>query len=211
MHEEVLPDSQRRALAVLTQTGLLDRFYLAGGTAVALHLGHRMSVDYDLFTAGDTAAVEIIEALGRHPGVRIDRQSAAITQGMIGEVAYAFVRYPYPLLEPLQAGPGQLRVAGTLDLACMKVLAVSQRGTRKDFVDFHFLLRQCHSLDEVLAAVPRKYPDLDMDAVHLLRGLTYFTDAEPQPMPRMLVPFDWTACKRDLTTQAAALARRALL
>jgi hypothetical protein len=189
----------------------LSRFYLAGGTAVALHLGHRLSIDYDLFSPDDIRTAEVVEVLGRHPQVGIDRQSAAIIQGMIGEVAYAFVRYPYGLLDPLCNGPGRLRVAGTLDLACMKLLAVSQRGTRKDFVDFHFLVHQCHPLEEVLAAIPRKYPDLDMDVVHLLRGLTYFADAEPQPMPRMLVPFDWNACKRDLTAQATALARRTLL
>lgn len=208
MHEEIFPENQRNALALLKGTGLLPSFYLAGGTAVALHLGHRQSIDFDFFSEKKIDTPKLIEALNTIPDIEIDTEGPIIVQGNIAGVSFSFIEYAYPLLQQTIDGPSELSVADLMDLGCMKVIAISQRGSRKDFIDLYYLLKDKLRLYDILETIPLKFRKVKIDPIHLLRSLTYFVDAEKQPMPYMLKTFDWEACKRILTNHAIAVTQK---
>ena len=88
-----------------------------------------------------------------------------------------------------------LRLADVTDIAAMKINAITNRGTRKDFIDLYFLLQQFHFAD-LMQFYQRKYPDANPALA--LRSMVYFVDAEVQPLPKMLVPFDWEECKQEI-------------
>ena len=87
----------------------------------------------------------------------------------------------------------------------MKLLAVTNRGSRKDFVDLYTILRSGPVLKDYLDLLPKKYGKGRLNAYQVLLGLTYFEDAEEEPMPRMLEPFDWEDCKAFFVREAGAL------
>ncbi|MBI4606463.1 MAG: nucleotidyl transferase AbiEii/AbiGii toxin family protein [Planctomycetes bacterium] len=208
MHDEILTDRQRNGLEVLRRTGLVSRFYLVGGTATALHLGHRLSIDFDLFTDQEFEPGEIIAQLQSTLPLEVRRQSPATLHSVLNGVQLTFLRYPYPLLDPLLDGPSGLRVAQTRDLLAMKVVAVAQRGTRKDFIDLYFLCRAGRTLEEGLELLPRKYLGAKFDLYHVVNSLQYFTDAEKQPLPAMLAAFSWEECKTFFLESVPPLARK---
>ena len=209
MHEEILTDDQRVALALLAELGVLRRTYLVGGTATALHAGHRLSIDFDLFSADPPDSAELAEKLRSGPlPLTILLNKPNTLQGELNNVKFAFVQYPYPLIAPTHEGPNGMVVAGVEDLVAMKLVAISQRGSRKDFIDFYFLTTRWTPLEEVFALLPRKFAGVAFEPFHLIRALQYFDDAERQAMPRMLVPFEWEECKAHFRRVVPPLARK---
>jgi len=200
IHAEVLPDEQVACLRGLAPVATGMGFYLAGGTALALHLGHRRSVDFDWFApCFPCQPVDLRESLAAH-GIALEPTALAeqTVHGRIGGVKVSFLEFRPPLLEPLVEWPDvSCRLASCADLAAMKLLAVTQRGTKKDFVDVHALSRRM-PLARMLECYQRRFGVTDTSRV--LAGLCFFDDAEAEPMPVMLVPLDWETVKRDLRT-----------
>ena len=176
---------------------------LVGGTSFALQLGHRISVDLDLFGAWPAEA-DLLSALRR---IGITRKSSGTPNGKmqffyVDDIKVDCVTYDmFPWLEDCRE-EGGIRLAGVKDIAAMKINAITNRGTRKDFVDLAFLLR-AHSLAELFGWYEKKYPE--SDPALAVRSLSYFVDAELQPMPRMLVPFDWDAEKSRIRSAVRSL------
>jgi Nucleotidyl transferase AbiEii toxin, Type IV TA system len=193
VRDEILAPAQRDVLRALAPTARGLDLYLGGGTAVALHLGHRRSIDFDWFTEGSTLDVErTIERLTALGDFTLDQREQGTVIGSIRGVRVACFEYRYPLLEPLVVETSwDLRLASLLDLSAMKLLAIAQRGSRKDFVDVHVLLDAGLPLPAMLDAFQRKFGAASRMSV--LRGLVYFDDAEREPLPDMLVPLDWRA------------------
>lgn len=166
---------------------------LVGGTALALQLGHRISVDLDIFGKWDYS----LDLLGKFSAIGSTNKESGTPDGKmaffyIDDIKVDCVAYDmYEWLEPPIEEDG-IRLAGIKDIGAMKVNAIVNRGTRKDFVDMARLL-QDNSLDEILLWYRAKYPDANLALA--LRSLSYFVDAETMPMPRMLVPFDWNDAK----------------
>jgi hypothetical protein len=133
-----LPPPQLRALDRLKSVRGIDRFYLAGGAAIAVHLHHRVSNDIDLF-GPMRASFAPFQALARPPSrdVKVVTIGDATLHMEIAGVPVDVVRYPYPLLEEPQAGPAGFLVAGLLDLATNKLAAIAKRGLLRDFWDLH--------------------------------------------------------------------------
>ncbi|MDD3927580.1 MAG: nucleotidyl transferase AbiEii/AbiGii toxin family protein [bacterium] len=175
-------------------------FYLAGGTAVALQLGHRMSKDLDWFTQEP-----LQDPLALAQSIReneIAFTTAAVSRGTlhgaISGVRVSFLHYGYRLLKPLSYSPDNVcRLASLDDLACMKLSAVAQRGSKKDFVDIYALGMQHRPLAEMLELYGEKYDIKDI--AHLLYALTYFDDADKERLPKMLWPVRWSEIKREIT------------
>lgn len=105
------------------------------------------------------------------------------------------ISYDYPLLQPLSVCKHGAKLAHTDDIACMKLSAIGSRGSRKDFVDLHFLISRFRSLEEYLGLYRRKYQNRDIG--HVLRSVVYFEDAEAEPDILTVQPFDWQGMKRD--------------
>ncbi len=207
-HDEIMPPEQGRLLRSLGP--LADRlgYYMAGGTAVGLHLGHRRSLDFDWFAERPATQPRDVSAALRDAGMTFDvkNTSDSLVDGHIDEIKTTFIHYPYPLLAPPDRWDDfGCSIASLTDLSCMKLWAVANRGSRKDFIDVYALLRHGASLPEVLQLYRQKFAV--RDTMPILYGLAYFEDAEKQPMPEMLIPEDWNGMKSAIQQWTRAAAR----
>ena len=199
IHFEVLPEVQRRVLGQLGPVVDKDGFYLAGGTAIALQLGHRRSIDFDWFT--DQSFDDPHHYAGRlrrrEPAWKLEKAAPGTLHGTVDGVKVSFLYYQYPQIEERVAiSDHSCAMASLHDLGSMKLAAVAQRGSRKDFVDVWALVQHGFGLREMLAAYQKKYTTDDI--AHLLMSLTYFDDAELEPMPMMLIDIAWTDIKEAI-------------
>jgi hypothetical protein len=203
----ILTEPQPAVLELLSRIGEVRTFYLAGGTALALHLGHRRSQDFDLFRGRDFVPQNLLSALRPAGDLQVLQSATGTLTIAVSGVPVSFFHYDYPLLRPLHASPGSLSLADPDDIAAMKLAAVAGRGSRKDFVDLHAYARAIAPLDEALARFREKYRGISVDPYHLLRSLTFFDDAEAEPMPEMLTPVTWDEVKAFFRTEATKLFR----
>jgi hypothetical protein len=120
-------------------------------------------------------------------------------------VKVSLLHYPYPLLFPLRAY-GDLQVADPRDIACMKVQAIGDRGTRRDFVDLYVVARE-YGLGQVLEWFVRKYASVAYSRTHYLKALTYFRDAEQDADPDLLAAITWATVTQFFLTEAPPLVR----
>jgi hypothetical protein len=206
VHTEILTAAQIAVLDGLTAVPAVREFYLAGGTALALRHGHRRSVDFDFFQHATFDVQGLLLSLEGACGdlERLPAGRDFLYVRLLG-VTTSFFRYPYRQLEEVEPTPWGFGLASDLDLAGMKLEAIAGRGSRKDFIDLLVLCRAGISLDLAFDAFERKYGTRRTDRYHRLRALAYFDDAEREPLPDMLVPFDWNEAKRFFTIEAARL------
>ncbi|WPD20965.1 MAG: nucleotidyl transferase AbiEii/AbiGii toxin family protein [Candidatus Electrothrix scaldis] len=177
-------------------------FSLAGGTALSLHLGHRISVDLDLFTQDQFDSNALFESLRNSDAFQDAVSSSSQTANSLSlfiktggpEVKVDCIRHHYPLLMPIQC-VDDIRIFSVQDIAAMKLNAIANRGCKKDFFDVHSLLER-FSLPELLSFFEKKYAQVNSFTV--LKSLTYFDDAELDPEPMSLVGTDWHEVKSRL-------------
>jgi len=196
-HPEILGGRQERVLAQIGPVLSRRGFYLVGGTAVALHLGHRRSVYFDWFRSERIDPFELAQEL-REEGIAFLTEDVAIgtLHGLVGGVRVSLIRHQYPLLAKLRTWRNGILIASRADLAAMKLAAVAQRGAKKDFVDIYALGQRSDSLRQMLRWYQEKFSVEDF--AHLLRSLAYFDDAETERLPRMLWPVNWRTMKATI-------------
>ncbi len=210
MFLEALPEHVRHLLKRLGRLPNVASFYLAGGSAVALHLGHRISVDLDFFTAQDDyEAQSLLRDLQSVGHLVVRQQDPGTLNATLEDTHVSFFVYPYPLLEALHT-LWEVQVAGLPDLALMKLAAIGQRGRKRDFVDLYHICHSGYALHDLLSRMPEKFPQVTYPSYHLLRSLAYFTDAEADPTPSMLVPFDWAEIKQFFECEVKRLIKELL-
>jgi len=196
---EGLPKKQIAVLKALGPHMISEGFYLAGGTALAIHLGHRMSVDLDWFTAQTFDDGLLLAQSLRDAGVdlEIGQISPGTLHGSVQGVRVTFLRYQYPLLNSFHSWKEMdCKLAALEDLAAMKLSAIAQRGARKDFCDLYALGKTSFSLQEMLGFYQEKFGIRDIGSV--LYGLVYFDDAESERMPRMLWDVTWRDIRKTI-------------
>ena len=206
-HLEVLSEQQRAILPALGEFATANGFYLGGGTAVALYLGHRRSVDFDLFTRHLIEDPLVLARVAKSADLPIaDAQTARGTlHGLIEGVQVSFFQYPYPDIgTPSQWSDHSLELASLDDLACMKLAAIAQRAPER-ISSTSTPSRTTQARSELLDLYRRKYSTEDIG--HVLVGLTYFEDAEAEPSPEMLHDMPWEDIKRRLREWTEALAQ----
>lgn len=199
-HAEILTERQRKTLKLLGPRTAPDGFYLAGGTAIALHLGHRRSVDFDWFRTDPIAEPLQLALEIRQAGIPFvtGQVSRSTLYGTVYGVRVSFFESRYPMLDSfLPWTEYGCQLAGLRDLACMKLSAITQRGSKKDFVDLYALGRKGFRLAEMLDWYRRKFEVEDIS--HVLYALVYFDDADRQPKPKMLWKADWKEIKKTIT------------
>ncbi|MFH0991726.1 MAG: nucleotidyl transferase AbiEii/AbiGii toxin family protein [bacterium] len=184
-------------------------FYLAGGTAIALMLGHRKSVDLDWFSPvsiRDPASwTNKIKSAGMIPlAVNIDEGTFYAT---IGGVRISIIEYPYTIISPLVEWKSVgCSLASLDDLACMKLSAIASRGSKKDFIDVYALEKKHCSLQHMMSMYNKKFPEADLFPV--FRGLSYFDDADNVRMPRMVWKVTWKTIKEEIQKELNKLIRK---
>ena len=203
LHFETIESHTLEVLRRLQCLPELKSTRLVGGTALALQLGHRISIDLDIFGGWDYSLdlVSLFAQIGT-----VEKQSGTPNGKMqfffIDDIKVDCVCYDmYVWLEPA-IEDGGVRLAGIKDIGAMKVNAITNRGTRKDFVDLARLLDE-YPLKDIFEWYQEKYPQANPALA--LRSLSYFVDAEMMPMPKMLIDFDWEAAKDKIRSSVRDL------
>jgi len=174
---------------------------LVGGSAIALYIGHRHSIDIDLFGLIEHHdIVLLLNELG-FDSFFIDLNIRNIKHLRINNVKVDIVNYNYKWIEPAVEANG-LRIAGLKDISAMKLNAITGRGSKKDFIDLYFLLKK-FSLKEMLEFYKEKYPSNSLFMV--VKSLSYFEDAEKNDMPLMLENVNWEKIKNQIKNEILKL------
>ena len=194
MHPETLSKETSAVLNLLKDS--VSEFYLAGGTALALELGHRISIDLDFFSVNDFSTQKIADRLKEKGHLEISSQDEDTLNGLLNGVKISFFKYPYQLLSPTKEYGG-VALADERDIAAMKILAISHRGSKKDFVDL-FVLLKIYSLTDLLEFFNKKYKDYNYNTLHILKSLLYFTDADLDPEPMYINAIAWSEVKKTI-------------
>lgn len=207
MHIEILNDPQKRILAGLGEVLEGTDYYLAGGTALALQLGHRRSIDFDWFTRklGEPEALFRLLKAQRVDYV-VQSVSPETVYLTIEGVQNSFIGYDYPMLrDTIRLPDVGIQMASIEDIACMKLSAVASRGSRKDFLDLHHIMSHRYPLEDCLPLYMEKYQNRDIG--HVIRSLVYFADADGEPEVKMIQPVDWEDVKNTFERWVRGLNR----
>lgn len=187
-YSHILNTTQNKILPQLTFTK--PQFYLGGGTALALQLGHRTSVDFDFYASHKFDNQQVAQTISQlFPGTDISSKQPENTLRLdvMGTEVSAFY-YPYPLLDqPIDYGPVSL--ASLTDIAAMKTTAVIQRARQRDFYDIYYLIKEL-GLEKIISATYQKFPWYEENNVVVFTSLTYFVDADKDPEADRVQVFD---------------------
>jgi len=183
-------------LKELMSLEMLSNFNLVGGTALALQFGHRISVDLDLFSYSEFNRINLQQNLERFAEEKgFDYEWEIIEKmtliGKINNIKVDFIYYPYKLIDELIISDN-IRLLSPKDIVAMKLSAIAQRGSKKDFFDL-FELLNLFSLEEILGFYMKKFPNTD--TTFLIRSLLYFRDADKQDKLTILKPYKWDDVK----------------
>jgi len=194
LHYQTIDLPTLELLKSLQQIPNFSNLRLAGGTALALQLGHRKSIDLDLFGAINIDELSLSKSLAGFGNPTLLNKSENIYIYLLNGIKVDIVNYHYPWLEK-EILLDKITLAGKIDIAAMKLAAITGRGTKKDFIDIYFLL-QHFSLAEMLDFYRRKYSDGSEFLV--LKSLSYFDDADNDVSPLMIVQTPWKEIKEAI-------------
>ncbi len=198
--QTVVPDLME-LLRKIMKVEQFSNFYLVGGTSLSLQIGHRNSIDIDLFGKQEIDPDLFIEILNKFGKTEITQSSKNILITDINGLKVDFVNYRYQLLaEPLDIDC--IRMLSKKDIAAMKLNAIAGRGSKKDFIDLYFLLED-FTLREMLDFYLEKY--FDGSEFMVVKSLSYFEEANSQPQPKMFLDFDWENCKQKIIAEILKL------
>jgi hypothetical protein len=172
-------------------------FVLVGGTSLALQINHRVSVDIDLFGKSELEDDLFLEILADFGKTNVLKRSKNILIFSVENIKVDFVNYRYPLLEqPILKD--NVRLASDIDIAAMKLNAIAERGSKKDFIDLYYLLKK-YSLKQMLDFYNHKYHDGSEFMV--LKSLTYFDDADKEESPIIFENVSWEEIKKNILSK----------
>ena len=242
MHPECFPSAGHVVLSRLKNIIASERFILAGGTALALQIGHRISEDLDFFTEKTFSTDNIFQKIKRAGlapailqeeegtlvlivnntkvtpfpkgglgGIKVTPRPTPLGVGApkgaglplprsiatgSGGIKVSFFRYAYPFIEEITAFHG-IRLANVVDIAPMKVIAISQRGAKRDFIDLWFIL-QTIPFWKIVENMAARFGKDRINPVNIGKSLVYFNDAEEDPEPKYpgKIKPEWKAVKK---------------
>lgn len=201
IHYEILDEQRKAVLPLLNQVRGFG-FYLAGGTALALQLGHRDSIDFDFFSEKAINTEELYTKLVSifigHTLVRTQEEKNTLSLLLDNEVRLSFMTFPYPLVSPTYEAE-EFSLASLVDIGCMKLNAITSRSVYKDYVDLYFILHMT-SLAELIDALRIKMPTLD--PLLALKSLVYFDDIQYEEILFKTMPITIETVKAELIRKA---------
>ncbi|MEO6637234.1 MAG: nucleotidyl transferase AbiEii/AbiGii toxin family protein [Ginsengibacter sp.] len=197
---KVLNTTALDLLRKISDSPLFSEYRLVGGTALALQFGHRISIDLDFFGTQPISGIDMIEALSMFGTVQQTVKSPRVQSFFVNTIKVDVVHYPYEWIDfPVK---NKIRIASIKDIAAMKLAAITNRGTKKDFVDLYLLLEHI-TLIEMMDLYSRKFPQ--SADFFVLRSLTYFEDADQNTDPEMLVPYNWNTIKETIIEEVSRI------
>ena len=201
-------NSRQKSILRLTAPSIEEmHFHLGGGTSLALQLGHRHSVDFDWFTGERITDALLLAQSLRDKGIRFTptQIDKGTLHGQISQVRFSFLEYRYPLIGETVTWPEYgCSLLSLDDIACMKLAAIAQRGSRKDFIDLYALGRS-RPLGQLLSLYRKKYGIEDIG--HVLVALAYFDDADRERGSKMLWQVSWRDVKKQIRSWLEGLTR----
>ena len=184
-------------LSKLMAHDTFSNFNLVGGTSLALQIGHRVSIDIDLFGSCELDELEFTRTISELGKTIVIKKSKNILVYMVNDIKVDFVNYPYEWIDSPN-NEETIRLAGKKDIGAMKLNAIAGRGSKKDFIDLYFLLKT-FSLNDLLKFYLQKYPGGSEFLV--LKSLSYFDDADDELSPKMLIAVEWEEIKTHILDQ----------
>lgn len=180
-----------------------DDIYLSGGTALALQLGHRTSLDFDFYSKTEFNSEILISKFQDKfkKNIVVDRIAKGTIILTVNTVSFSLFHYPYKLIGKV-IDLEKIKMASIQDATAMKLIAIAMRGKRRDFIDVYYLLKK-YSLKELLNFAKEKYPAFE--ELMILKGLIFFDDAEDEDVARGIKIFDqyfsWEKAKELITNE----------
>lgn len=197
-----ITEDMRLALREFFKNEIAKKFYLAGGTALSLQIGHRHSIDLDLFSP--TEDIPSIRPILESSLSELRPQLADSSWGnlvfVVKNIRVGFYGYGYIMLNPLVEGETS-RLASIEDIALMKMDALLSRANRKDFFDLYFICQNV-PLRILFDKAPKKFPSVRDFEVQVVKRLVYFGSADYDPEPSLLKPVSWQTVKEYFIKQA---------
>ena len=194
MHRECFTKKGWEVLATLKPILLKHEAVLAGGTALALQIGHRISLDLDFFTTSTfdvESVISAIRATGQSFRVLAEGEGHIVMD--IEGVKFSLFHYDYPFLDKPVHHQG-VNIASILDISGMKIIAISQRGTKRDFVDMYFILQNI-PFYKVAEHMVQRFGKERVNPILIGKALTYFADADSNPEPEYIKKVKWEKIK----------------
>jgi len=196
-HTQILPRKTRQALEFLsTKDWIGQKWYLAGGTALALYEAHRTSLDLDFFHPEKTFNLNRLLSYISGDEWNVDFAEEGTVFASVFGAKVSFIAYPFFIPKQTLQNFGAIYVLGARDIAVMKIIAISQRGRKRDFVDLYWYVINREPLSDILRRLPEQYPTVAHDYHHILKSLMYFEDANEDPMPKILFEAAWPGIKK---------------
>ncbi|MEK7166849.1 MAG: nucleotidyl transferase AbiEii/AbiGii toxin family protein [Patescibacteria group bacterium] len=207
---DILPKTTSRAFKKCAEVDLFsrDKWYLADGTALALQIGHRRSVDLDFFTKQKKFSEKKIEELLNEQGKWITTSlSEGTLYGKFLGAKISFIAYPFftPSMPPYKYGA--ISIIAPSDIAVMKIIAISQRGRKRDFFDLYWICQRIQPLYKIISNVHKQY-SIHQELVHILKALVYFEDAENDPEPQIYFDASWKKVKNFFIKEIPIIAKK---
>lgn len=209
MYANTLPGATQDVLAVLGASHIFDNAYLAGGSALALRLGHRISYDFDFFIQKSILAQDVAAQLATIGNFTISLLEPPHTVlGIFNEVKLSLFRYTYPLIGKTDEFKG-VHVASVADIAAMKLTAISGRATTRDYVDLYVITRT-YPMEQLFTWYDQKFGKLGNNLYVLIRALGFMEDVNVDNMPQMLTPVSWLDVKSFFISESVRLGKKYL-
>lgn len=186
----------------------MAKSYLAGGTACALQVGHRISVDLDFFTPEEFDTKELVKSLQKIGKFKVIQRNWGTVSGQMEGIKFSIFVYKYPVLFSFKS-LFNIDILDLRDIAAMKLDAISTRGIKRDFIDLYFICKKGIPLKDTFNFYSRKYGKLSSNIIHIQKSLVYFMDADIGHMPRMLKTCRWEEVKRFFELEVKKVAFKA--
>lgn len=208
-----LPNNIHKAFKIVAQQSWLKEngWYLAGGTALSLQCDHRMSVDLDFFILHTGFDAQRIVLALTPLGWITSLVEKGTLYGELEGVKISFISYPYFVPKKPFITYKFINILDAQDIAVMKIIAISQRGRKRDFFDLYWYIIHREPLLDVLQRVKDQYPNSQQNYHHIIKSFTYFEEADEDPQPQLFFDATWEQVKQHFSSIVPDVADKLLI
>ena len=210
-HFKTIPPHTKKALDFLSLQNWLKQsdWYLAGGTALALSAGHRKSLDLDFFnTQKNIDNNELLSNFLENKNWDTNLNKKNTIYGELLGAKVSFIAYPFFVPKQNYLRYGSINVLAPKDVAVMKIIAISQRGRKRDFFDLYWCVHNVEHLENIILKLKEQYPSVAHGYHHILKSLVYFEDADADLDPEIYFKVTWKEVKRFFTKEIPMIAKK---